>query len=238
MSEPTCRGVRELLGVYVVGAIEPAERALVDAHLTVCHDCREELAGLAPLPALMRRITPDEAARIAYPAGEGAADWRDDDREPSPEMLDAMLGQVRARRQRRRVRSAFSIAAGVLIAVGGGAAVGAALAPQATARHHVVAGAIEVAGPVSVGTRTATVRYGTSRWGTGTTMSVNVTGLPQWTRCKFWVLTKNGRDEKAGGWTVGPSGDQLWYPAAVGTPKSDIADFVIAWGHQRLLIPA
>jgi hypothetical protein len=238
MSEPTCRGLRELLGVYVVGAIEPAERALVDAHLNVCRDCREELAGLAPLPALMRRVTPDEAARIAYAAGEGPADWHGDDREASPEILDAMLARVRGRRQSRRVQSAFAIAAGVLIAAGAGAAVGTALSPQATAARHVAAQVAEIAGPVSVGTRSATVRYGTSPWGTGTTMSVQVTGFPQWTTCKFWVLTKNGREEKAGSWTVGPRGDQLWYPSAVGTPKSDIADFVITWGHQRLLIPA
>jgi len=240
MSEPTCRVIRELLGVYVVGAIEPAERALVDAHLNTCRDCREELAGLAPLPALLRRITPEEAARIAYPAADGGAgkDLPDDDREAAPRVLDAMLVQVRARRRTRRVRSAFGIAAGVVIAVGGGAAVGAALSPQPAPRHHVAIRTTEIAGPVSVGGRTATVRYGTSQWGTGTTMSVKVTGFPQWTACKFWVLTENGHRQEAGSWTVGPAGDQLWYPAAVDTPKSDIADFMITWGHQRLLIPA
>jgi hypothetical protein len=153
-------------------------------------------------------------------------------------LLDAMLEQVRATRRTRRVRSAFAVAAGVVIAVGGGAAVGAALSSQAHAHHHVATRTIDVAGPVSVGTRTATVRYSTSRWGTGTTMSVKVSGFPQWTSCKFWVLTKDGRKQAAGGWTVGPAGDQFWYPAAVSTPKSAIAGFMITWGHQKLLIPA
>ncbi len=32
-SGPACRDVRQLLGVYVVGAIDPAERSVVDEHL-------------------------------------------------------------------------------------------------------------------------------------------------------------------------------------------------------------
>ena len=48
-----CTDARQSLGVYVLGAIEPAERALVDAHLLTCRDCRDELAGLAGLPALL-----------------------------------------------------------------------------------------------------------------------------------------------------------------------------------------
>ena len=47
-----CTDARPSLGVYVLGAIDPAERALVDAHLVTCRDCRDELAGLAGLPAL------------------------------------------------------------------------------------------------------------------------------------------------------------------------------------------
>ena len=40
-----CTDARLSLGVYVLGAIDPAERALVDAHLLTCRDCRDELAG-------------------------------------------------------------------------------------------------------------------------------------------------------------------------------------------------
>ena len=51
MSDGACRNFRELLGVYVVGAIEPSERSMLDAHLNQCPDCREELASIAVLPA-------------------------------------------------------------------------------------------------------------------------------------------------------------------------------------------
>ena len=33
-----CTDARPSLGVYVLGAIDPAERALVDAHLMTCRD--------------------------------------------------------------------------------------------------------------------------------------------------------------------------------------------------------
>ena len=59
-----CTDARPSLGVYVLGAIDPAERSLVDAHLVTCRDCRDELAGLAGLPALLARVNPDEISRI------------------------------------------------------------------------------------------------------------------------------------------------------------------------------
>ena len=58
-----CTEARPSLGVYVLGAIDPSERSLVDAHLLTCRDCRDELAGLA-LPALLARVNPDEISRI------------------------------------------------------------------------------------------------------------------------------------------------------------------------------
>jgi len=43
--------------LHIAGmAIDPAERSVVDVHLSTCPECREELAGLAGLPALLRRI--------------------------------------------------------------------------------------------------------------------------------------------------------------------------------------
>ena len=46
----TCAGIRPQLGVYLTGAIAPADRVVVVRHLTACDGCRAELAGLAGLP--------------------------------------------------------------------------------------------------------------------------------------------------------------------------------------------
>jgi hypothetical protein len=66
-----CAEARLSLGVYVLGAIDPAERTLVDAHLATCRDCRDELAGLAGLPALLARVSTEEAVALAE---DGAAE--------------------------------------------------------------------------------------------------------------------------------------------------------------------
>lgn len=225
MSDPSCRAYRELLGVYVVGAIEPGERAAVDAHLNQCYECREELAGLAPLTALLHRVPVAEAERIAL-ADAGP----DDHAQPAPEMLDSMLGRVRARRRTKRVRAMFTAAAAILITVGGAAAVTQSLQPHPQHARFDTATA-------SRGVLGATVRYGKMNW--GTSMSVQVTGFRQWTNCKFWVLTADGRRQLAGGWTVGPGADRLWYPVEAGVPESTVTGFVITWGHgKQLQIPA
>ncbi len=54
--------MRQALGVYVVGAIGPADRSAVDKHLTGCSRCRDELADLAGLPALLGKVPADEAS--------------------------------------------------------------------------------------------------------------------------------------------------------------------------------
>ena len=58
-----CAGIRPLLGVYLTGAIAPADRAVVVGHLAACADCRTELAGLAGLPGLLRRPPVHAAAQ-------------------------------------------------------------------------------------------------------------------------------------------------------------------------------
>jgi hypothetical protein len=73
-----CSEARLSLGVYVLGAIDPAERALVDSHLAGCRDCRDELAGLAGLPALLARVDTEEAIALAAsdgPPAEEEAGW-------------------------------------------------------------------------------------------------------------------------------------------------------------------
>jgi len=107
MTEWTCAEARISLGVYVLGAIDPSERGLVDAHLATCRDCRDELAGLASLPALLARVTPEELARIE---GEGSLD----EEEPPAELVGTVLDLAAVRRRRSRWRYA-AVAAAVVV---------------------------------------------------------------------------------------------------------------------------
>jgi anti-sigma factor RsiW len=96
-----CPEARISLGVYVLGAIDPAERAQVDAHLTTCRECRDELAGLAGLPALLSRVSMEEAIALAD-TGEPPSAVVDEAPKPPRELLATVLDLTAARRRRRR----------------------------------------------------------------------------------------------------------------------------------------
>ena len=113
-----CTDARLSLGVYVLGAIDPAERALVDAHLVTCRDCRDELAGLAGLPALLARVNPDEISRICADDTVRAGTYAGADDRPPGELIGTVLDLAEARRRRTRWR--FLAAAAAVVAIAGG----------------------------------------------------------------------------------------------------------------------
>jgi predicted anti-sigma-YlaC factor YlaD len=62
------------LGVYVLGAVEPAERARISEHLACCEACRDEFVRLAALPGLLQRVPAAEVAHLAGRDGAGGTD--------------------------------------------------------------------------------------------------------------------------------------------------------------------
>lgn len=48
-----CQTCRDLIGGYVLDALDPAEREMVRRHLEMCEPCAREHAALATLPALL-----------------------------------------------------------------------------------------------------------------------------------------------------------------------------------------
>jgi hypothetical protein len=223
-----CGEVRNLLGVYVVGAIEPAERAIVDAHLPHCPDCREELAGLAGLPALLGRVPLDDAERIVL--GEYVPD------EPSAELLDSLLQQVSSRRRARRWRMVTAAAAAAVIAVGGGIAGGTVIShlqgsnSQSSATHET--GMARGMNPATGVYAAVYYTSGTS----GTRMQVQVMGVPPGEHCIFWVNTRSGENRAAGAWTTGS--DSEWFPAQTSYTAAQLKSFDISVnGHVLVKVP-
>ena len=231
-----CGDVRLALGVYVVGAIDPAERSIVDAHLSRCAACREELAGLAGLPALLGRVPARDVERLAE-YGNGL----DGLQEPPPELLSSLLGRVAARRRARKWRTITVAAAAAVIAVSGGLAGGAAISGEfssgvAAAPHQPVAYHQDQATNSRTHV-TAVVAYSPKAW--GTSVRVWVTGVRPGTTCEFWVVNAQGQRSVAGGWTV-PRGYQgQWYMASTPVSSAKIHSFqVTAGGHVLVTVPA
>ena len=223
MNDSGCRDVRDLLGVYVVGAIDPADRALADAHLSHCHRCREELAGLAGLPALLRRVPVPQAERLA---AAGSARLPD---APPAELLSSLLTRLARRRKRRRTRTVFAMAAAVVIAAGAGIAGARAMSSGSNSASLDIVQA--AAGPYH-----ASIRYPE---GNGTSLWVQVTGVQVGTTCQFWVVTKDGQRLRSGAWTAWRNSDQVWYQETNPVPSGQLAAFLItAKGQVLVRVPA
>lgn len=62
-----CDDCRELLGGYVLDALEPAEADAVREHLSSCADCMREHAALATLPSLLDAAGSADRAPAAQP---------------------------------------------------------------------------------------------------------------------------------------------------------------------------
>jgi Putative zinc-finger len=232
-----CAETRLSLGVYVLGAIDPAERAQVDAHLAGCRDCRDELAGL---PALLSRVGAEEAFALAEgdgpPAGVATVVGgrsADADEQPPRELLATVIDLTSARRRRRRVREALiGVAAALIIAAGvvGGLRLGSSPAPASEASAQFPGPA---SGPWHTETgqsqgMTATVQYREMGW--GSQLAASVTGIPIGTPCKLYVIGSGGARTLAGSWVVDNNEGKVWYPASAGVSATQVHGFVITVG--------
>lgn len=226
-----CRDIRHALGVYVLGAIDPAERAVVDSHLSMCPECREELAGLAGLPALLRRIPVGEAQQLADEPDDEltGADM------PSDRVLEGLLARTSRARQARRWRGLAAAAAVVLVAGAAGAAGWSALSPAAApapSQHFT-----SVSASNSLTHVTATVRYAPRSW--GTVLDTQVHGLPENVRCSLVVTDAAGHKVVAGSWKTSYDEGTTWYPGASSVMLDSVRSFQVTSGGRVLItIPA
>jgi hypothetical protein len=228
-----CRDIRHALGVYVLGAIDPAERSVVDAHLGTCPECREELAGLAGLPALLRRIPVGEAQQLAdhdldeLPGVMLPGAMLPGPGVPTAEMLHSLLGRTTQARQARRWRGLAAAAAVVLVAGVGGAAGWSLVhhAADSDSSPAVPANSAAVSATDPVTHVAATIRYAAKDWGTA--LDTKVKNVPAGDRCQLLVTDSHGHTTVVGSWTTTYDEDSVWYPGSAGVTLDSVRSFEI-----------
>jgi hypothetical protein len=233
-----CQEAKISLGVYVLGAIDPAERTLVDGHLATCRDCRDELAGLAGLPALLARVSTEEAIALGATDGPPLAGLAEE-ADPPRELLATVLDLTAARRRRRRFREAgLSIAAALIIAAGvfGGLRLTASPAQPVTAAAGAFAGTPN--GPWQSatgqsGSMAATISYRSMGW--GTQLDAMVTGIPVGTSCQLWVIDSAGNRVLVGSWITDNVEGKVWYPGSAALASKSVTAFEITVGSGRAI---
>jgi len=229
-----CAEARPSLGVYVLGAIDPGERGLVDAHLVTCRDCRDELAGLAGLPALLARVNPDEISRIR--ADDTVHPAAGDD--PPEELLGTVLGLAEARRRRNRWR--YLSAAAAVAAIAGGLFAGLSSAtaktitktevvgfPNGPGSWETVSGASQATGV------TATVAYAQQLW--GESFQVQVDHIPMGTTCQLTVVHPDGTRTVVAAWTTAGDEGKVWYGGSMPSTAGSLGTFQITAGNRVLV---
>lgn len=219
--------LRLSLGAYLLGALDPAERAAVETHLGGCAPCREELSGLAGLPGLLGRLTTEEA--VAAGALPGAPV------DPGQQVLQRALTAVARQRHRQRRRGLSAAAAAVLIAAGGAAAAGMVLT---TNGDRTVAPAGRTISAIDPGTHvqaTATLRGGPA----GTAIALRLADVTPGLQCRLVAVATDGRREVAGSWRVAYQG-QADVDASTAIPAEELATLqVVTTGGTRLVtLPA
>ncbi|QXJ23940.1 zf-HC2 domain-containing protein [Actinomadura graeca] len=233
-----CTDVRTSLGVYVLGAIQPGERSRVEAHLEGCPSCRDELAGLAALPALLGRVDEGQLSQVAG---------------PPPELLEGLLARAAERRRGwRRLRGGLgriplAVAACVLLVVG--ALVGGLLFPSDGADRAAPRPATSSPGasPAATAERIAAenprnnikgyVMLRKKKW--GTEVELHLSGVPKGSRCRLLVIARDGQRDALGSWYVPYDKGYGEYRGSTMFPRGQLFSFEIVGldGAPLLTIP-
>ncbi|GHH45043.1 anti-sigma factor family protein [Lentzea cavernae] len=195
----TTRHDPQLLGAYVLGALDEQEVREMDEHLASCPDCARELDELRDMEAFLGEVPP-EAMLDGPPEGGDL-------------LLQRTLRQVRSERGgvARRRQFAIGAAAAVVAAVvlGAGVFVGKATSPDVTASPT------PTVAPDPAGTRLATftdpvtkasmtVKVVPAAGWVRTNMAIN--GIPEGEKCRIFVVAKDGSRQEAGSWVVSKKG--------------------------------
>jgi hypothetical protein len=219
-------------GVYVLGALSPAQRQAYERHLSTCAECRAEVGDLAILPGLMGRI--DEAAVTG-----------DEEIHAPATVLPAVIGQVRRRRRNYR----FAAIAGAVAAACVALVVGLTMpthtarpvaesvgspSPSASAAPVVLHPMAEVGTPgiVTASIGLQNVASGTRVVGTCTYEGLGGT-YAEPAKFVLYIVPKHGVRERIGSWSAEPGSSvpvegQTWWPS------SDIASVQLVGPDGKL----
>ncbi len=228
----SCDDTRIALGVYLVGAIDPGERAAVDEHLSGCARCRAELADLAMLPSVLDKLSVedlDDVTPIAvvserlFERVAARARAESDAVGGTPASED---GEAEVHELRRRPRWQAIVAAAAAVVVVGGASVTAVEVLRSSP-----------AGPKPFVATQGAVRMGVTvaSQATGTSLRVVVSGLQENEHCWLYAVADDGTKELVGRWEATYAGEAQ-VTGSTSIPSSHLARLVLEGDGGRRLV--
>ncbi|QFZ22791.1 anti-sigma factor family protein [Saccharothrix syringae] len=171
-----------VLGAYLLGSLDPPERADFELHVPGCATCRREMVRLAPLPGLLGQVRLED---LELPF---------DDPAPEPALWPLPpLPEPEPAAPRRRVRWSLLVGAAALVLV----VLGAVLLVPPLLRDDAPAGVTWQAANSSSGAA-ASIDLVAKSWGTELWMTMR--DMPEGARCALIVHDRAGRTEIGGWW--------------------------------------
>jgi hypothetical protein len=222
------------LGVYLLGALEPDERAELEAHLQTCSQCRHELDELAALPSMLDRLGLEDV-ELLQAAGSERFGSLGTTVTPPEDLFDRFVARARddeaaaadlhaKRGPSRRLRLLSAAAAMVVVFAGVGVGV------AELHNSHPPKGVTVTNGGVSMHVTLASQA-------TGTGLRVSVSGLPDNEHCRLIAIGKDGVRDVAGQWAATYSG-HAQVTGSTSIPISDLSQLVLLGTNGKPLVTA
>jgi anti-sigma factor RsiW len=201
---------------YVLGSLSAADRREFEGHMANCPDCREAVAELSGVPALLSQLDREEVA-VMDESGHAPSATP----EMSPELLPSLLAKVRWRRRRTRVATWVASSAAAVV-LGVGVLVGVQGHFSAPAQQVTVS-----AEPMSqVGTNllTSTVQVSSQHWGTFINLKCVCLAPPNahHDTLAMVVVGRDGSQTRLATWVAEP-GHTATPAGSISTPLDQIA---------------
>ena len=192
------------VGAYVLDALEPDEQLLMQQHVQECAVCTAAVQELEGLPRLLAGVqTPGETPVAPVPSEFAFERFR-----------RSATAVAAPPRRAGRWRFAVAAAAAALV-IGGAVATGVAVTSTVAAPETVEA--------VHNGVHVVATYLPATK---GTDVTVALDGVPMGTQCDLVAVSRDGREEVTGPWTVDYTGTFHW-TGWVAMEDEDIASWEV-----------
>lgn len=218
------------LGAYVLGALEAADRAQVEAHLPFCPACRDQLAAIAGLPGLLSHLRPEDLA-VADATANGSQDSTLT--APGADVLRRTLHELAGQQRHKRIRTRIVGTAASVVVLTAGAGIATALSTPNTPHQ----GAFTTLAATDSSSHAAAVfELHPQPWGTAVT--VRLQHIPAGTHCRLITIDHRGQQQTISSWQADYDGGAS-ITAASDLAPTDIATLQIttATGHTIISAP-
>jgi anti-sigma factor RsiW len=209
---------------YVLGSLSAGDRREFEAHLAGCPACREAVAGLSGVPALLSQLSRDDVAAIDQSSAS----------QVSPQLLPSLLDTVHRRRRRIRITTwAASAAAAVVLGVG----VLVGVHAYVTTYTQPTTTSAQPMAQVGTTLLTSTISVSSQHWGTSINLQCFCLAPPDahHDTLALVVVGRDGSQTRLATWVAAP-GRTASPAGSIATPIDQIASVRVVSADSGLVL--